>query len=267
MSIESASGHEPRTEPAAPSWLRALGDQPVPSTLTVAGTCYRLERVFKHDFFAATALYRGEGGKLVLKAGRSASLFGLPLDWIGRWLCAHEMRLYGLVAGIAGVPRLAGRWGRTGLLHEYVEGRPLSRSERVDDRFFHRLATIVSQMHDRGIAYVDLEKPENIILGVDGHPYLIDFQISWHLPANRGGGTWPARWLLQILQAADRYHLAKHWRRLRPDQLASGEAGVSTRPPFWIRWHRAVFRPITLLRRQILVWLGARDSVRMRSPG
>jgi len=222
--------------------------------------------MFKHDFFAATFLYEGEQGRIVLKIGRTARLFGLPAEWIGRLLAGHEARMFQLAHSIEGIPRLIGRWGKTGLVHEYVEGRPLRRDDRPADDFFPRLSAMLDRLHERRIAYVDLEKPENILVGEDGRPYLFDFQISWHWPANRGGRTWPARHLFHVLRDSDRYHLLKHWRRLRPDQL-DGKTLADCRTPPWIRCHRAIFRPLTLLRRQVLVWLGARTSIKSRSPG
>lgn len=229
--------------------------------------CYRRAAIFKHDFFAATGLYVSESGKIVVKIGRISALSFIPTRWIGEFLARHEARLFGLVAGLPGVPRFLGRVGPTGIAHEYVEGRPLSRDDQVDDQFFPRLAELLDEMHRRGVAYVDLEKRENILHGTDGRPYLIDFQISWHWPRRRLGDTWFARRLLRVLQESDRYHLRKHWRRQRPDQYAVMFPDGEGRPPPWIRLHRAIFRPLTLLRRRVLVWLGARDSARGRSPG
>jgi hypothetical protein len=248
-----------------PSWMRALGTGEPPSQFEIGGEAFKHLRTFKHDFFAVTALYEGPTGQVVLKIGRIAGLFGFPMQWCGRFLAQHEARLYALAQGIAGVPRLLGMYGPTGIVHEFVVGRPLAKDDRLDDDFFPRLEGMLKQIHALDAAYVDLEKRENVLRGDDGRPYLIDFQISYHLPANRGGATQLARLLLRTLQQSDRYHLLKHWRRLRPDQLT--EAEVAEAIPMWIRLHRFFFRPITLMRRQILVWLGARTSIRVRSPG
>src|SRR5690606_9213688 len=86
------------------------------------------------------------------------------------------------VDDISGIPRCLGRWGRTGFVHAYVEGHPLQRHEVVDETFFPRLSALIKTLHARQIAYVDLEKRENILVGDDGRPYLIDFQISFHFP-------------------------------------------------------------------------------------
>jgi hypothetical protein len=248
-------------------WLFALGPQDPPERFSLHGEDFRRLTVFKHDFFAATTLYEGAGAKVVLKIGRTYPLFGLPMEWIGRILCFHECRLFSLVRDIDGIPKLTGRVGPTGLVHEFAEGRPLAKGDVVADDFFPRLESMLAAIHRRQAAYVDFEKRENILHGADGRPWLIDFQISWHVPDARGGRCWPARRWLAVLQAADRYHLLKHWRRLRPDQLDTRELDESHFAPTWIRWHRAIFRPLTMMRRRLLVRLGARTSAKLRSPG
>ena len=67
-----------------PPSLKAIGREPLPVTLVLQGVEYALVRVFKHDFFAVTALYQGPEGKAVVKIGRKADFFGLPCGWIGR---------------------------------------------------------------------------------------------------------------------------------------------------------------------------------------
>lgn len=241
-----------------PPWLFALGKSNLPDTVQVAGRTYRQLRVFKHDFFAATGLYESDGRCAVIKFGRMAPLLGLPLGWLGRRMVGHEARLYERVNGIPGVPPFLGRIGDHGFAHEFAEGRDLRRDDHPNDEFFPRLECLMEAIHQRDVAYVDLEKRENVLLGDDQCPHLIDFQISWHWPERSGGHTAIARRILAVLQASDRYHLYKHWRRHRPDQLTP-EQFAKAEPPPWIAWHRAVFRPITLARRRILEWLGARS--------
>jgi hypothetical protein len=232
--------------------IRALGSDDPPEEIVVGGQPHRRAVIFKHDFFAATALYEGPCGKVVLKLGRRAGLLGLPLGWIGRLLAQHESRLYELLGGIDGIPRFLGRWRDYGLMHEFVEGHQLAKGERVNDAFFDRLEGLIDEVHRRDAAYVDLEKRENILVGDDGRPYLIDFQISWHLPPNRGGRTSAARFILDVLQASDHYHLLKHRRRQRPDLLTADQYTASYTPPIYISWHRYLFRPFTNLRRKAL---------------
>ncbi len=274
------SPDQPAPARRPPSWLRALGKNDPPERISLAGQTYLHRRTFKHDFFAATGLYEvsaapssGASGmeqiarKVVLKIGRQASFLGFPLRWIGRYLSNREARLYERVQSVPGVPRYLGSFGPTGFVHEYVEGRPLAKGDLPGDDFFPALAETLDRIHALDVAYVDLEKRENILLGEDGRPYLIDFQISWHWPASRGGRFWPLRTILRRLQHSDRYHLLKHWRRMRPDQLSDDQLAASYKAPFWIALHRGLFRPFTQLRRRVLVRLGARSSAAGRSPG
>lgn len=250
-------------------WLRALGREDMPARIVLEDGSYRHLRTFKHDFFAATGLYEGPSGRVVLKLGHVVSLFGLPMAWLGEWLADREAELYRAARDVEGVPRLMGRWGRTGFVHAFIEGHPLQRHEQVRADFFPRLERLLKALHARGIAYVDLEKRENILVDDRGLPWLIDFQISWPGPelvaasrrGRRSGGLaslWrllPAelnRFILGKLQRADLYHLLKHRRRQAPETMTADELARSYNAGMSIRLHRRLFRPFTLLRRQAL---------------
>lgn len=244
------------------AWLYALPSGTLPPTAVCRGERYELIETFKHDFFAATGLYRSPRGELaVLKLGRETALFGIPMAWIGRWLARREFRLYKLASDLPGVPALIGMAGRNGLMHAFVPGRALGRDEAVDDQFFARLAELLTALHARCVAYVDLNKRQNILLGEDGRPYLIDFQISLHLPRKGVGRLGPARWLLSRFQAADWYHYAKHKRRLRPDLLTPEERTRVEKLSVWIRLHRLWARPATHVRRWVLRRLRRRETM------
>lgn len=248
----------------------------MPAAITLADGVYRHLRTFKHDFFAATGLYDGPSGRVVLKLGRTQSLLGLPMGWLGEWAAEHECDMYRLAEGVAGVPKCFGRLGRTGFAHAFIEGHPLQKREQVGDDFFPQLGRMLDELHVRGMAYVDLEKRENILVGTDGRPWLIDFQISYPGPGldrrikrNWGPGAlhrvFPRglrQALLARLQQGDRYHLLKHRRRHRPDSMSPEEMAASYRVGVSVQFHRRLTRPLTLLRRGILKQLTGRS----RSP-
>ncbi len=241
-------------------WLYALPDCRLPQRVACAGGQYELVETFKHDFFAATGLYRGPAGLTVLKLGRVNDFLGLPMSWAGRFLARREIRMYELLQDLAGVPALIGSVGSAGFMHAYVRGHPLGRREAVGDEFFGQLIALLKALHERHIAYVDLNKRQNVLMGDDGRPYLIDFQISLHLPPAGGLGGWLRRWLLGRFQSADRYHCLKHKRRLRPEQLSEDERVVVERLSVWIRVHRVVSRPLTHMRRWLLRRLQSKDD-------
>jgi hypothetical protein len=210
------------------------------------------QEVFKHDFFAITALYVGESGKVVLKVHREASFLLVPLGWLGRLLTARECAALQRLGDVPGVPELVGHWGTTGLVRQYIDGHPLARGDRVSDDFHAQLRTLIDTIHDHGMAYVDLEKSENVLVGDDGRPYLFDFQISWYLARKWGGESWPARKVRQWLQAGDIYHLGKLQRRTRPDQLTAEQRAATYRKPWHVRAYRFVTWPFTWCRRRVL---------------
>lgn len=237
---------------STPTWLLALGSAGLPPRVSAGGRAYHLSRVFKHDFFAATALYEGEGEKVLVKINRQASLGGLPLRWIGRILANRECAALARLEGIPGIPRLIARPDRTGFIREFVEGEPMVKGRPVPDDFHEKLRDLVAEIHRRDMAYVDLEKCENVLVGADGRPYLFDFQIAWYVSPRRGGNLWPLTALRRFFQRGDLYHLAKLKRRTRPDQMSAEDLAASYRKPWYVRLHQLLVRPFTLLRRWVL---------------
>lgn len=238
-------------------WLYALPGAALPNVICCHGRQYELLETFKHDFFAATGLYRGPAGVVVAKINRVTPLFGLPMEWAGRFLARREIRFYRALQDVWGVPQLIGPVGPTGFVHAFVPGHPLGRHEAVGDGFFDDLLALVRMLHARGIAYVDLNKRQNILVGDDGRPYLIDFQIALGGPRSLLTRCAPLRWLLAHFQHGDLYHVLKHKRRLRPDQLTEPQRQVVERLNTWIRLHRWIARPLTQLRRRTLRHLRA----------
>ncbi len=253
---ETIRGRRPRH-----AWLYALPAGELPARVACAGLEYELVEAFKHDFFAATGLYKGAEGLAVLKLGRASDLWLLPTRWIGRFLGDREAWMYQRLEDLPGVPRFLGRVGRNGLMHAFVPGHPLGRDERVSDAFFDQLAALLSAIHARNVAYVDLNKRQNILVGDDGRPYLIDFQISLFMPVGGSPLGRLGRWLLRRFQQADWYHTLKHKRRLRPDLLTDAERARVERLSFWIRLHRALAGPFTRTRRRVLKRLAASEDV------
>jgi hypothetical protein len=187
------------------------------------------------------------------------------MDWLGAALARREAWMLKELADQPAIPRwsgdvhVEGRLARNAVAHDWIPGHPLCTGEVVNDDFFPTLKALLAEMHRRGIAYVDLHKRENIIVGDDGRPYLIDFQISQSLPdlwVCKNLFTQPILWLLQ---KSDDYHLRKHEVMHRPDQAGMTEADLARSRPWWIRVHRLFAQPARALRRQLLVLLGVRS--------
>jgi len=229
---------------------------PPAEVVRVAGTDYRLRRVFKHDFFAATCLYEAEGAgsrRIVVKLYRTQGLFGVPGRWLGRASRDHELGIYAALEGVVGVPRCLGAVGETGLAIEYIDAAPLDHYDKPPAGTFDHLRAILDAVHGRGVAYVDGNKRSNILVDSAGNVHLIDYQIAIR---RREGWPAPPRWLagkvVGYFQRKDIYHLYKHKRRLAPEELTGQEDALS-RPRGGLHWlHRKLTKPYRALRRRYL---------------
>jgi hypothetical protein len=255
-----------RSAKARPGILRALGPEEPPAMISLAGRDYRRVEVFKHDSWAATARYQGDHGDVVCKFNRVHPILLLPLGWLGRWLAQREAMALRHLAHLPGIPRdcgpvvVAGKTIESAVAHLYIPGHPLGCSEMVGDAFFEELIAQLAAIHRSDVAYVDLHKRENIIVGEDGRPYLVDFQICYGLWHRRSRTNNLARAVLRLAQQADWYHLAKHFRRLRPDQQPLLRVHGSDHRPWWIHLHRVLAVPFREGRRRMLAKMGVRHG-------
>jgi hypothetical protein len=232
--------------------FRALGADDLPAQIRVGDRAMRLESTFKHNSVAAVGLYVDGGERVVLKCYRRAPFLGFPLAWTGRLMARHEAAVLCHVEGVPGVPAWRGLHGDTGLLRDYVPGEPLTRRSDVGRQFIVDLFRMLRELHGLGVAYVDLEKAENILVGQDGRPHLIDFQVAYHVPERFLGETFPFRWLRGWLQRADLYHARKHMRRLLGRRIARRRADRLRRKPWPVRVGNLIRTPYGRLRRWAL---------------
>lgn len=236
----------------------ALGGGELPESVEVGGALWRKVKTFKHDFFAATGLYEDASGRQsVLKLYRPSSYMGLPYGLLSILEARHEEKVYLALQDTGHVPKWIGRYGRSGIMHEFVPGRHLNKGSKVDKEFFPKLERLFRLMHQRGMAYLDTNKPDNILIGDDGHCYLIDFQISWvQPPFPLSLLTYP---LFAIFKDSDLYHLAKHQRKIFPESMTEEEFDRAR--PWYIRIHRIFATPYRRMRRAYLrkIEEGAKD--------
>jgi len=242
----------PRNRPA---YLRALGNSELPGEVCISGNRFVLQTIFKHDSWAATALYANNNHKIVCKFNRQAPVLILPMRWVGRFLGTRETKFLKMLSGVPGIPRsydnveINGVRARYVSSHDFIPGKPLSISAELSPSFFSELQSLIHKIHDHRIAYVDLHKRENVIVGDDGHPYLIDFQISLYVPPIFGLG-----WFFRLFSESDLYHLEKHRRFL----LYRNYDGMIR--PWWIHLHRMIAVPLRTMRRRFLVFIAVRKG-------
>ncbi|MGN6547554.1 MAG: hypothetical protein ACTHK7_21050 [Aureliella sp.] len=238
-----------------PKMLRALGRSEPPRVVMINLEWYERDEIFKHDSWAATASYRSaKGQQIVCKFHRQAPVGIVPMRWIGRLLARREQYFLKTLAGICGIPRVFdhviadGQTCDNAVAHEFIPGTPLSLAQNLPSDFFDNVETLLGQLHSRRIAYVDLHKQENVIVGDDGHPYLIDFQVSMQFRSRLAAP------LFNALRDGDLFNADKHrWIHRQPP------ASMKSRPrPWWLSVHRSFAVPLRGLRRRLLVAIGVR---------
>lgn len=137
----------------------------------------------------ALLLVEDQGRRAVVKDYQASGwlLRGL----VGPWLLDREERIYRVLEGAPGVPRLIGRLDRRALVVEHIEGR--SCADYADGElpawFFDRLREVVEAMHARGVVHCDIKNRANILVTAEGRPYLLDFASAF----TRGSGHNPIR--------------------------------------------------------------------------
>jgi hypothetical protein len=225
-----------------------------------------VERVLKADRYARTLRVRLEDGtQAVHKTSVMLLPPGVQVEAAARRLARREADHLERLAEVVGVPDLLGRPAPDALLRAWIEGDTLRNHAEVPDRVFPALRELLAEVHARGVAYADMAKEENVVVesGAEaGRPWLVDFQIS------AARGTWLEP-LVETLQAADRYYLARHVKRRRPDQLTDADRALLAKGRGIVsRLHRKlVKKPYNVITRRIVRrWSGAGEGRRDGEP-
>ena len=147
------------------------------------------------------------------------------------------------------------------LLRSWQVGLPLHRATHLARDFFDQLDALVQALHERGVCHNDLHKEQNIVVGDDGYPALIDFQLaSVHRRCGR---------LFRSRVHDDLRHVQKHRRRYTRDGRGPQGAhdathgvgyGVRRTRVAWL-WRRLAKPAYLVLTRAVL---GTRDGEERR---
>ncbi len=236
----------------------------MPARINCLGGRYTLERILKHDFLAATAVYGATSPqadrphRLVCKINRRMHFCFVPLGWLGRLVTHNEICNLRRCEGIAAIPEVLARLHSNVYVYEYIEGNTLSEKPALPADFFENLLAAVRQLHARDVIHFDLHKPGNILIGHDGRPHIIDFQISMHFGNRLLLSRRLSTRVRRRLQAYDIYHVCKHKRRLQPHLLTEDQQRLSRNHSLPLRIHRALANPLRRVRRACLRYLHAK---------
>jgi hypothetical protein len=206
-------------------------------------------RELKRDALGRVELLAGPSGPCVR---RVACGNGWPgTRWLGRLLLRRERAALQALTGCPQVPRLldtpsgapsCGFGGRDALLRSWCAGEPLWSVAALPADFFAALRELVLELHARGVCHNDLHKENNILVGEDGRPWLIDFQLA--SVSRRRGRAFAQRC------REDLRHVEKHRRRYE----SAGRRAAPAPPRSWpaAAWARLVKPVYNLITRRVL---------------
>jgi predicted Ser/Thr protein kinase len=150
----------------------------------------RVIAVLKRDALGRVELLLSGSERRVRRVASGGRLPGSRQ--VARALLAREARALRSLDGTPGVPCLldtpdwvcapsiSGDVPRENevLVRSFVVGEPLHRAKELPEDFFERLEELVVEVHARGVCHNDLHKEQNVVVGSDGRPGLVDFQLA-----------------------------------------------------------------------------------------
>jgi tRNA A-37 threonylcarbamoyl transferase component Bud32 len=151
---------------------------------------------------------------------------------VGRWFISRESAAYEAASGVDGLAPFLGRVGPYTLATRWVDAEPLRAysGDRLDPEVFDRLAKMIDDLHERGVAVGDLHH-RDVLLGADGALYMVDLATALVLGRQPGSVR---RYLFARFCESDRVNLA----RMRA-RFTGGDAGaMSGVSPSASAWHR-----------------------------
>ena len=175
-----------------------------------------------------------------------------PRGWfvrrfLGPWLIAREARAYHAARGAAGLPALVGRLAPGVLAVEWFDATPLAGLDRgaVGRATLDRLAQIVTDLHERGIALGDLHH-RDVLVARDGSVRVVDLATAWVL-GDRPGPL--RRAVFERARRLDLVALARMTARYTGmDERAAIEAAAGPAAARWYHRGRAMKRVLDRVR-------------------
>lgn len=217
----------------------------------------------KNDQMGLVERVDGPIGPVVRRVARGGGIPGSGL--VARALMQRERRALERLSDVHGVARLVadaeyarapskdGRVPRASrvLMRSWVDGLPLQQATALPENFFELVEDLVRDLHSHGVCHNDLHKEANILVGADGYPALVDFQLaSVHPTEDRN---------FRIRTMEDLRHVEKHrWKYLSRGGRAHGAQarGSKKRSLLAHVWLRVGKPPYLFVTRRLLGYQG-----------
>jgi len=202
---------------------------------------------------ASVELLETSFGNYVIKRARG------PLLWrrLGERTLRREQEIYDRLIDVPGIPRCLGLLDDKHLVLEHVPGKSYRQHQSVlknKERFFVRLLTTLQTMHAAGVAHGDLKRKDNLLVGPEEQPFVIDFGLAC---LRTKSGKRLNAFLFEWTKQYDYNAWIKHKYDRRVDDIATEDAGYY-RPMklekiarmIRVVWQKATLRRFRKRRRQ-----------------
>lgn len=128
--------------------------------------------ILAEGYQGKTLLYQSDKLNLVIKIPHGRGL----TKFIHTRMLHHEARIYQQLEHLSNIPACYGLIDDQYLALEYIEGDPIRIKRPVDnERYFKTLFNLIEQMHELGVAHMDLKKKDNLLVTHHDTPCILDF--------------------------------------------------------------------------------------------
>jgi predicted Ser/Thr protein kinase len=144
-----------------------------------------LTRLLARGYQGAVYLAETKTGPVIIKKAMGRGLIRAAR----RAMLRREHAIYARLSGIAGIPACYGLEHGDELVLDFIDGQSLrqaNQSAPERELFFSALLELIQAIHRAGVAHGDLKRKDNILLGRDGQPYVIDFGTAIAAPPGCG---------------------------------------------------------------------------------
>lgn len=201
-------------------------------------------KLLKRDTFGCVLLVHGDPDGARIR--RDLTTARPWARWLARLLARREARALARLRGVPGTPALL-RTASWGLERTWLPGRPMHVARPRDARYYREAFRLLRRLHRAGIAHNDLAKEPNWLVGDDGLPAIVDFQLA---SVSRRRGP-----LFRLLAREDLRHFLKHKRTYRAEALTARERRILDQPAWISRlWMASGKRLYLLVTRRWLGW-------------
>ena len=144
---------------------------------------------------------------------------GLLAGRLSEHFIQHEYKIYQKLKGITGIPKCYGQSDDGSLILEYIDGSSYREKEHIlenRDQFFDDLLALILSIHKAGVSHGDLKRKDNILIGDNNQPYLIDFGTAMRFNSKN---QFIKRWLYNFSKQTDLNAWIKHKYFRQYDQI------------------------------------------------